>query len=66
MYYHAGFNHPQGCNDSVVPANILNKVLPDITKLVISTRITRLIFTEIKQPLAIGIISVLQTNNMLD
>jgi hypothetical protein len=42
--------------------NILNKIPPDITKLLISLRtITGLIFTQIKHPLAIGLILLLQT-----
>jgi len=41
---------------SLIPkTNILNKIPPDITKLLISSRIiTRLIFTQIKHPLAGG------------
>jgi NADH-ubiquinone oxidoreductase chain 6 len=42
--------------------NILNKIPPDITKLLISLRtITGLIFTQIKHPLAIGLILLIQT-----
>ena len=42
--------------------NILNKIPPDITKLLISIRtITRLIFTQIKHPVTIGLILLIQT-----
>ena len=41
---------------------ILNKIPPDVTKLLISIRtITSLIFTQIKHPLAIGLMLLLQT-----
>jgi hypothetical protein len=47
---------------NIPKTNILYKIPPDITKLLISIRtITRLIFTQIKHPLAIGLMLLIQT-----
>jgi hypothetical protein len=49
---------------SLIPkTNILNKIPPYVTKTLTSIRtITRLIFTQIKHPLAIGLILLIQTS----